>query len=224
MRLLLIEDDIQLAALICHQLIERGFQVDTVQDGEEGLLLLRQSCYDGCILDRMLPGLDGLTLLRQARGSGVTTPVLMLTAMNRTEDLVDGLEGGADDYLAKPFAMPELLARVTVLLRHGPSQTVRVLTAGDLSLDLDGMTLTGPSGSCTLTQRERDMLALLLQRPGEVVSREVFFGNIWGAGAEVGESSLDTYIYFLRRRLKSVGARWQLTTRRGVGYLLEALP
>lgn len=224
MRLLLIEDDIQLAALVCNQLIERGFPVDTVQDGEEGLLLLRQSCYDGCILDRMLPGLDGLTLLRQARASGVTTPVLMLTAMNRTEDLVDGLEGGADDYLAKPFAMPELLARVTVLLRHGPRQTARTLTAGDLSLDLDGMILTGPTGSCTLTQRERDMLALLLQRPGEVVSRDVFFGNIWGAGAEVGESSLDTYIYFLRRRLKSVGAHWQLTTRRGVGYLLEALP
>lgn len=221
MRLLLIEDDIQLSALVAQQLTERGFQIDAVQNGEEGLHLLRQGCYDGCILDRMLPGLDGLALLRQARRSGVNTPVLMLTAMSRTEDLVDGFEGGADDYLAKPFAMPELLARVHVLLLHGPRQRERRFCAEDLTLDPEGMVLTGPSGSCSLTTRERDMLVLLLQKPGEVVPREVFFGNIWGAGAEVGESSLDTYIYLLRRRLKSVGTSWQLITRRGVGYLLD---
>lgn len=221
MRLLLIEDDIQLSALVAQQLTERGFQIDAVQNGEEGLHLLRQGCYDGCILDRMLPGLDGLALLRQARSSGVNTPVLMLTAMSRTEDLVDGFEGGADDYLAKPFAMPELLARVHVLLLHGPRQRERHFRAEDLTLDPEGMILTGPSGSCSLTARERDMLVLLLQKPGEVVPREVFFGNIWGAGAEVGESSLDTYIYLLRRRLKSVGTNWQLITRRGVGYLLD---
>lgn len=221
MRLLLIEDDIQLSALVAQQLTERGFQIDAVQNGEEGLHLLRQGCYDGCILDRMLPGLDGLALLRQARSSGVNTPVLMLTAMSRTEDLVDGFEGGADDYLAKPFAMPELLARVHVLLLHGPRQRERHFRAEDLTLDPEDMVLTGPSGSCSLTTRERDMLVLLLQKPGEVVPREVFFGNIWGAGAEVGESSLDTYIYLLRRRLKSVGTSWQLITRRGVGYLLD---
>lgn len=224
MRLLLIEDDLQLSGLVTRQLQERGFQVDTVSNGEEGLFLLRQNCYDGCVLDRMLPGLDGLSLLKQARQSGVTTPVLLLTAMSRTEDLVDGLEGGADDYLAKPFAMPELLARVTVLLRHGNRQVTRQLTAGDLTLDLDKMVLHGPVGRCTLTPREGDMLSLLLQKKGEVISRELFFGNIWGAGAEVGESSLDTYIYFLRRRLRAVGSRWQLTTRRGVGYLLEERP
>lgn len=224
MRLLLIEDDRQLSGLVTRQLQERGFQVDAAGDGEDGLFLLRQNCYDGCILDRMLPGLDGLSLLKQARRAGVTTPVLMLTAMSRTEDLVDGLESGADDYLAKPFAMPELLARVTVMLRHGNKQAHRRLTAGDLTLDLEGMVLSGPAGRCTLTAREQDMLSLLMQKKGEVISRETFFGNIWGAGAEVGDSSLDTYIYFLRRRLKSVGSRWQLTTRRGVGYLLEAKP
>ena len=221
MRLLLIEDDKQLASLLCRQLEERGYQIDWAESGEDGLLLLGQNCYDGCILDRMLPGLDGLTLLRSARKNGITTPVLMLTALGRTEDLVSGLESGADDYLAKPFAMPELLARVTVLLRHGPRQVSNLLTAGDLTLDQDSMTLTGPTGSCTLTQRERDMLALLLQKPGEVIGREVFFGNIWGMGADVSDSSLDTYVYFLRRRLRSVGTRWKLSTRRGVGYLLE---
>lgn len=221
MRLLFIEDDTQLAQLVCQQLQGRGFQVDTAANGEDGLFILRQNCYDGCILDRMLPGLDGLSLLKRARACGVTTPVLMLTAMSRTEDLVAGLEGGADDYLAKPFAMQELLARVTVLVRHKPNQASQQRTAGDLTLDSAGMILTGPSGSCTLTAREQDMLTLLMEKRGEVVPREVFFGNVWGAGADVADSSLDTYIYFLRRRLNSVGSRLQLTTRRGVGYILE---
>ncbi len=221
MRLLLIEDDAQLSALIRDQLQDRGYQVDMAGDGEEGLLLLQRGCYDGCILDRMLPELDGLSLLRAARRQGVNTPVLMLTALGRTQDLVDGLEGGADDYLAKPFAMPELLARVAVLVRHGPRQTAHTCSAYDLTLDPDALLLSGPNGSCSLTPRERDMFLLLFQRAGEVVPRELFFGNVWGVDAEVGESSLDTYVYFLRRRLRSVGTSARLTTRRGIGYCLE---
>ena len=221
MRLLLIEDDAQLSALIRDQLQDRGYQVDIAGDGEEGLLLLQRGCYDGCILDRMLPELDGLSLLRAARRQGINTPVLMLTALGRTQDLVDGLEGGADDYLAKPFAMPELLARVAVLVRHGPRQAAHTCSAYDLTLDPDALLLSGPNGSCSLTPRERDMFLLLFQRAGEVVPRELFFGNVWGVDAEVGESSLDTYVYFLRRRLRSVGTSVRLTTRRGIGYCLE---
>lgn len=221
MRLLLIEDDAQLSALIRDQLQDRGYQVDMAGDGEEGLLLLQRGCYDGCILDRMLPELDGLSLLRAARRQGVNTPVLMLTALGRTQDLVDGLEGGADDYLAKPFAMPELLARVAVLVRHGPRQAAHTCSVYDLTLDPDALLLSGPHGSCSLTPRERDMFLLLFQRAGEVVPRELFFGNVWGVDAEVGESSLDTYVYFLRRRLRSVGTSVRLTTRRGIGYCLE---
>ena len=221
MRLLLIEDDAQLSALIRDQLQDRGYQVDMAGDGEEGLLLLQRGCYDGCILDRMLPELDGLSLLRAARRQDINTPVLMLTALGRTQDLVDGLEGGADDYLAKPFAMPELLARVAVLVRHGPRQAAHTCSVYDLTLDPDALLLSGPNGSCSLTPRERDMFLLLFQRAGEVVPRELFFGNVWGVDAEVGESSLDTYVYFLRRRLRSVGTSARLTTRRGVGYCLE---
>lgn len=221
MRLLLIEDDAALTALLRDQLCARGFSVDAAPNGAAGLAQLRRACYDGCILDRMLPELDGLTLLRRARAEGIRTPVLMLTAMGRTEDLVDGLEGGADDYLSKPFAMPELLARVAVLLRHGAGHSAQILSVGDLTLDAERMILSGPSGRCTLTAREQAMLTLLLQKAGSVVPRETFFSSVWGEGAEVGDSSLDTYIYFLRRRLRSVGSRWRLTTRRGVGYLLE---
>lgn len=223
MHILLIEDDPQLSELVADQFRQLGHQVDTATDGNEGLSLLRRGDYDGCILDRMLPGLDGLTLLRRARAAGVTTPVLMLTALGRTEDLVDGFETGADDYLAKPFAMPELLARVGALLRRGAKKSPATLEAGDLTLELDSMVLTGPKGSCTLTRRELDLLTLLLEQPGQVVPRERFFQAVWGVDAPVGDASLDTYIYFLRRRLKTVGTCWKLTTRRGTGYLMEEM-
>ncbi|MCC8181712.1 MAG: response regulator transcription factor [Clostridiales bacterium] len=221
MYLLLVEDDLQLSGLIAEQLRKRGYQVDAAYDGERGLSLLRQGRYDGCILDRMLPGLDGLTLLRRARAAGVSVPVLMLTAMSRTEDLVDGFENGADDYLSKPFAMPELLVRVDAMLRRGAKKTADGLSVGDLTLDTATMTLTGPSGHCTLTRRETDILSLLMETPGQVIPREHFFQAVWGMDAQVGDASLDTYIYFLRRRLQTVGTCWRLTTRRGKGYLLQ---
>lgn len=227
MRLLLIEDDTQLAGLISALFQERGFQVDAVDNGCLGQRRLRERGYDVCVLDRMLPGVDGLTLLQRVRQAGVTTPVLMLTAMSRTEDLVEGFAGGADDYLAKPFAVPELLARVNALLRRSGAvardlrPAARGLSVGDLRLNLDAMTLSGPVGSCSLTRRELETLALLLATPGEVVPRERFFDQVWGPGADVGDAALDTYIYFLRRKLAQVGTAQRLTTRRGTGYLLE---
>lgn len=220
MNILLIEDDLQLSGLVADQLRSRGYQVDAAANGEDGLALLRQGRHDGCILDRMLPGLDGLTLLRRVRAAGVETPVLMLTALSRTEDLVDGFETGADDYLAKPFAMPELLARVDAMLRRHGKQAAR-LSAGDLTVDRASMVLTGPTGRCTLTRRELDLLTLLMESPGAVIPRERFFQAVWGMDAPVGDASLDTYIYFLRRRLQTVGTRWRLATRRGKGYLLQ---
>lgn len=227
MRLLLIEDDTQLAGLLSALFRERGMGVDTADNGTQGQRLLETGNYDLCVLDRMLPGVDGLTLLQRVRQAGVTTPVLMLTAMSRTEDLVEGFAGGADDYLAKPFAVPELLARVNALLRRSGAMAresrpaARQMTVGDLRLDLDAMTLYGPVGSCSLTRRELETLALLLATPGEVVPRERFFEQVWGPGADVGDAALDTYIYFLRRKLAQVGTAHRLTTRRGTGYLLE---
>lgn len=227
MSLLLIEDDTQLAGLISALFQERGVPVDTVDNGHLGQRRLLEGGYDVCILDRMLPGVDGLTLLQTVRQNGVTTPVLMLTAMSRTEDLVEGFAGGADDYLAKPFAVPELLARVNALLRRSGTvarerrPAARQMTVGDLRLDLDAMTLSGPTGSCSLTRRELETLALLLVTPGEVVPRERFFDQVWGPGTEVGDAALDTYIYFLRRKLAQVGTAQRLTTRRGTGYCLE---
>ncbi|MCD7857408.1 MAG: response regulator transcription factor, partial [Clostridiales bacterium] len=218
MNILLIEDDLQLSGLVADQLRNRGYQVDAAANGEEGLALLLRGGYDGCILDRMLPGLDGLTLLRRVRAAGVETPVLMLTALNRTEDLVDGFETGADDYLAKPFAMPELLARVDAMLRRRGKQAAK-LSAGDLTVDLAAMALTGPAGRCTLTRRELDILALLMEAPGEVIPRERFFQAVWGGvDAPVGDAALAPYIYFRRRRLQPVGTRWRLSPRWGMGY------
>lgn len=220
MRLLLIEDDPSLCDLLRIQLEKEGYAIDTASNGRDGLFLLKQNFYDGCILDRMLPEMDGLTVLKRARAADIAAPILMLTAMSRTEDLVEGLSNGADDYLTKPFAMPELLARIAVMLRHQRKQDSAILRIGDLQLDRNSLTLTGPSGSCTLTVKERDMLELLMQKEGTVISRDIFFGNVWGADADVSESSLDTYIYFVRRRLKTVGSKWKLITKRGMGYVL----
>lgn len=221
MHILLIEDDTALCAALAPALAGLG-KADFCHTGPEGLSLLVSGGYDLCILDRMLPGLDGLTLLRAARAQGVTTPVLLLTALAGAGDTVDGLDAGADDYLAKPFDTAVLLARLRALLRR--SGGTAALTAGDLRLDTGELTLTGPAGSAVLSRKECDLLEALLRAPGRLQARSVLLARVWGPLAEVEEANLDCYIHFVRRRLAGVGSRARVVTVRGSGYRLEVAP
>lgn len=221
MRILFIEDDTALCAALAPALAGLG-KADFCHTGPEGLSLLVSGGYDLCILDRMLPGLDGLTLLRAARAQGVTTPVLLLTALAGAGDTVDGLDAGADDYLAKPFDTAVLLARLRALLRR--SGGTAALTAGDLRLDIGELTLIGPAGSAVLSRKECDLLEALMRAPGQLQARSVLLARVWGPLAEVEEANLDCYIHFVRRRLAGVGSRARVVTVRGSGYRLEVAP
>lgn len=222
MRILMVEDDKDLCAAVLQQLRSNGYEADACHDGEDGLYYLEQGIYDVCLLDRMLPGLDGLSLLYSARAKGIATPVLMLTAMGRIGDRVDGLDAGADDYLTKPFDMRELLARVRALARRpGTSEPDGMKQYGDITMDTAQLILNGPKGQCTLSKKEAELLAALMANGGQTVTRQTLLGKVWGPDAEVEEAILDSYIHFVRRRLRTVGAAVAVLTVRGLGYRLE---
>lgn len=222
MRILLIEDDEALRTVLVPVLEQAGFGCDEAADGPSGLALLLQNPYDGAVVDRMLPGLSGLELVRAARRKGCAVPVLMLTALGRVEDRVEGLGAGADDYLAKPFDNRELIARLQALGRR-PAHTLEgsLLRFGDLTLDPAALTLAGPAGAARLSRNENALLEALLRRAGRLVRREVLFCAVWGAEDFVEEGNLDSYIHFVRRRLRAVGSRAAIRTVRGMGYRLE---
>ncbi len=222
MRILMVEDDKDLCAAVLQQLRSSGYEADACHDGEDGLYYLEQGIYDICLLDRMLPGLDGLSLLYTVRAKGIATPVLMLTAMGRIGDRVDGLDAGADDYLTKPFDMRELLARVRALARRpGTAEPDGIKQCGDIAMDTAQLTLNGPKGQCTLSKKEAELLAVLIANGGQTVTRLILLGKVWGPDAEVEEAILDSYIHFVRRRLCTVGAKASVLTVRGLGYRLE---
>lgn len=223
MRILLIEDDAALCGVLAPALQAAGFAADCCRSGAEGLALLRTGCYDACILDRMLPELDGLAVLRRARAGGVKTPVLMLTALAQVGDRVAGLDAGADDYLTKPFDTRELLARLRALARRPAAFAADAhrIACGDLVLDTAQLRLTGPSAAVTVSRRECDLLAALCRAPGTLRPRAVLLGSVWGSDAKVEDTSLDSYIRFIRRRLAAVGSRAVVRTVRGVGYRLD---
>ncbi|WP_418666328.1 response regulator transcription factor [Allofournierella sp.] len=223
MRILMIEDDRDLCAAVAAGLAREGWQLDACHDGEAGLCYLKEGVYDVCLLDRMLPGLDGLQLLRAARAAGVSTPVLLLTALGAVHDKVDGLDAGADDYLAKPFDLRELAARVRALARRpGAPACKGPVCFGDLALDASQLLLTGPGGSAGLSRRECELLEALIRGGGQLLPRGLLLGKVWGPYSEVEDANLDSYIHFVRRRLLAVKARTLLVTVRGVGYRLEA--
>lgn len=222
MRILLIEDDEALCQVLQPTLQAAGFASDCCHNGADGLELLRSGYYDACILDRMLPELDGLRLLKRARADGVRIPVLMLTALGQVGDRVDGLDAGADDYLAKPFDTRELLARLRALVRRPAdlNETAHRIVCGDLVLDTAQQTLTGPSATVTLSRRECDLLTVFCRAPGRLRARAVLLGSVWGSDADIEEASLDSYVSFIRRRLNAVGSRAVIRTVRGSGYRL----
>lgn len=226
MRYLLIEDDRELADSMAFQLKKECGAVDICYSGTDAGYYLSQHIYDVVIMDRMLPGIDGLALLKHFRQSGCKTPVILVTAMDAVGDRVEGLDAGADDYLVKPFSMPELLARLRAVSRRPPVLTSgeQVLRCGDFELDTLSLILKGSCGETVLSKTETQLLCYLAEKNGNTITRAQIFGRVWGPDTLVESGNLDNYIHFLRRRLKTVGSNACIKTIYGVGYRLEAAP
>lgn len=222
MRILIIEDDVELADAMKFRLEKEDFLVDICHDGEEGLYYIKENIHDLIILDRMLPFLDGVGVLKAARKFHIFTPVIFLTALGELNDKVTGLECGADDYIVKPFAFEELLARIRCIMRRPRKwDNSDLLKLGDISFNPETNCLFKDSKECTLSKREGALLEVFLRNPGQTLTRAVLLSRVWGLDSDVEEGNLDNYIHFLRRRLKTVKSTLSLKTIRGIGYQME---
>lgn len=222
MRILIIEDEKRLAATVADLLRSAGYTVDTAGDGLSGLERAKSGEYDALILDVMLPGMDGYTLLRRLREEENKIPVLMLTARSGLEDRVCGLDAGADYYLTKPFENEELLACLRTILRRVKPELVNEMTFGDLRLLISVSSLNCGEKSLPLSARELDMMQLFMKNTGQYLSKETLLFKVWGYDADVGESSVEAYVSFLRKKLHLLGSRVKIAVARGIGYRLEA--
>jgi DNA-binding response OmpR family regulator len=220
-RLLLVEDDARLARMLMRGLSEEGFAVEWSRDGVRGAEELRGRPYDVCVLDVMLPGIDGFGVLEQARGANVKTPVLMLTARDAVRDRVRGLEGGADDYLVKPFAFAELLARLHALLRRQPPSDRSTLRWRDVELDTSAHRVTRAGTAIDLSQKQFALLEFLLRHPDEVVSRGMILESVFGYTFDPGTNLVDVHVAHLRQKIDRPGEESIIETVRGVGYRLS---
>ncbi len=218
MRILLAEDDKLLADALTRALVQSAYAVDVVHSGDEADNALAHQVYDLAILDIGLPGLSGLDVLRRLRGRRSRLPVLMLTAMDTLSDRVQGLDAGADDYLTKPFDLPELEARVRALLRRG-ADTDTSITIGNLRLDTAARRVYHDGQPVDFSAREFAVLELLLMREGRVVSKEHMVNHLYGWGDEVGANAIEVYVHRIRKKLEPLGC--QIRTVRGMGYLME---
>jgi DNA-binding response OmpR family regulator len=226
MRILVVEDEERLARLISRVLVEEGYAVETEANGRQALMRALADEYDLLIVDWMLPELSGVQLVKRLRAAEVGTPAIMLTARDQIEDRVEGLDAGADDYLPKPFAFPELLARVRALARRpwGEEKDGAILGAGDVTLDPVRHVVRHRGQTVDLTAKEFALLATLLQRPGQVFTRPVLLDTVWGASPEVYTNVVDLYVSYLRKKLDGDGDASHIRTVRGVGYTFEPQP
>jgi heavy metal response regulator len=222
MRLLIVEDDATIADFIAKGLTEAGFAVDVAADGARGLALAAGGAYDVAIVDVMLPQLDGLTVIDRMRARGVRTPVLILSARRTVDDRVRGLQAGGDDYLTKPFAFAELLARVQALIRRstGAAEPTR-LTVADLTLDLLTRRAERASRALDLRPREFGLLEYLMRNPGRVLSKTMILSHVWGYNFNPGTNVVDVLVSRLREKIDKDFDPKLLHTVRGVGYVLE---
>lgn len=222
MRILLIEDDEKLCEAIRFQLEKEHFDVDESHDGEDGLFLIMERAHDLVLLDRMLPELDGLEVLKRIRKLGINTPVILVTALGELNDRVTGLNEGADDYIIKPFAFEELMARIHCIFRRPAAmKNTERLSFGDVTYEPEHLLLLCGEYSRTLSRREGRLLELFMHNPGQTMSRNSILIRVWGPEMDVEDGNLDNYIHFLRKSLRKVESRLVLTTIRGVGYRLE---
>ena len=222
MKLLVVEDDREVAAYLKRALSEAGHLADLAHRGHEGLMLAAAEPYDVIVLDRMLPEIDGMAILRTIRASGVKTPVLLLTALGGIDDRVEGLEAGADDYLVKPFAFAELLARVNALARRPPPQEVRTdFIVADLRLDLLKRTVTRAGQRIELQPREFQLLEYLMRHAGRVVTRTMLLESVWDFHFDPKTNIVETHVSRLRSKVDRGHPHELIQTIRGAGYVLR---
>lgn len=224
MRILVVEDEEKVASFIRKGLQEEHYAVDLAPDGEEGLTMAQLNPYDLIVLDLMLPKLDGFRVLQRLRGDGVDAPVLVLTARDGVSDKVRGLDLGADDYLTKPFAFAELLARVRAILRRGKPQRAPILKVADLSLDPASRRVTRSGKAIELTAKEFALLEYLMRHPGQVLTRTMISEHVWDQSFDSYTNVIDVYVNYLRKKVDQGFEPKLIHTIRGVGYVLREEP
>ncbi len=223
MRILIAEDEVTIARALKVMLEKNKYAVDLVHNGNDALDYIQAMTYDALVLDIMMPGKDGIEVLKAARAEGNTTPALFLTAKAEVADRVAGLDAGADDYLPKPFATSEFLARVRALTRRSNSYTSSVLSCGNVTLDCGQYLLKTAFGEVRLNNKEYQLMELFFRHPRQVFSSEHLMEKVWGLDSEADMDVVWTYIGFLRKKLKQIGADTEIRTIRGAGYALEEM-
>ena len=221
MRLLLAEDERSLSRAIVTILRKNNYEVDAVYDGQDALEYLQSYDYDGAILDIMMPKMDGIAVLKRLREGGCAVPILMLTAKSEVDDKVLGLDSGANDYLTKPYATQELLARIRAMTRNQSNQSTSVLQMGNVSLDRASFELSSPTGHYRLTSKEFQIMEMLLANPHCLISTEQFMEKIWGLENKVEINVVWSYISYLRKKLGVLNANIEIKVARNAGYTLE---
>jgi len=222
MRILVVEDEKKVAAFIESGLSEQGWEVVACHDGTEGLSLAKESAYDALVLDIMLPGLDGLSIVRKLREAKNDVPVIILTARGDVDDRVQGLDHGADDYLAKPFSMIELIARLKALCRRRAGDHLTLIRCGDLTVNLQTREVRRADARIDLTARELELLLFLLSTPGRVFTRTQLCEHVWGYHFDPGTNVVDVAIQRLRRKIDDEHPVKLIQTVRGTGYTIKA--
>jgi two-component system OmpR family response regulator len=220
-RVLVVEDEPRMAGLLRRGLVEEGFAVDLAATGEEGLWFGRENDYDAIVLDVGLPGSDGFAVLGELRRAGRWAPVVVLTARDAVEDRVAGLDLGADDYLTKPFAFPELFARLRALLRRGAPERPTVLAVGDLTLDPATRQVRRGGAPVSLTAKEFALLECFMRHPGQVLSKTDLIEHVWDFAFDADSNVVEVYVGYLRQKLDRPFGRRSLETVRGAGYRLR---
>lgn len=224
MRILLAEDERSLNDVITKTLTRNGYSVDSCFDGEEALYCLKDTDYDAAVLDIMMPGKSGIEVLKEIRKQGSTVPVLFLTARDSISDRVEGLDAGADDYLIKPFAFDELLARIRVLLRKQSGQLENISRIANLTVDFNARSVTRDKTPISLSSKEFSILEYFIRNQGVVLSREKIETHIWNYDYEGGSNVIDVYIRYLRKKIDEGFEPKLIHTVRGVGYVLKEMP
>lgn len=221
MKILLIEDDEKISEAVCKILKDNGNETDAVYDGVEGLYYGLNGDYDAIILDIMLPKMDGVDVLKLLRTKNIPTPILMLTAKSSVNDKVEGLNLGADDYLAKPFSTDELLARLSAITRRGTTTKNKSINYGDFTVNKDKYVLEKETKSIGLNSKEMNVILFLIENQNQIVSKERFILKVWGYDSDVTENNVEAYISFVRKKLNYIKSNVKIKSLRGVGYRLE---